>query len=103
MIEIKSFGEIDKLISEKDFLLFDFWATWCGSCRMLMPVIKQIESERPDLTIASINVDDFPDLSSRYDIQAIPTLVLFKNHQEVASHSGFASFQSLLEWIADND
>ena len=103
MIEVKSFDEIDKLIAEKDFVLFDFWATWCGSCRMLMPVINQLEESTPHLTIVSINVDEFPDLSSRYDIQVVPTLVLFKNHQEVASRSGFASFQELSDWIADNN
>ena len=102
MIETKSFEEIDKLISEYDLLLFDFWATWCGSCRMLTPIIKQLEMEMPNLTVVSINIDEFPDLSSRYDIQAIPTLVLFKNHREVASHTGFASLQALTEWIADN-
>lgn len=102
MIEIKSFDEIDNLISEKELLLFDFWATWCGSCRMLMPILKQLELDMPEVTIATINVDEFPDLSARYDIQAIPTLVLFNNHQEVASHNGFASVHALIDWITEN-
>ena len=102
MIEVKTFEDINNLINERSLLLFDFWAPWCGSCRMLMPVIKQIEDELPELTVAGINVDELQEISSQYDIQSIPTLVLFRDHAEVASHNGFASSQALIDWIKEN-
>ena len=102
MIEVKSFEEVDNLIKNKDLLLFDFWAPWCGSCRMLMPVIKIVEEAIPKLTVAGINIDEFQEVSAKYDIQSIPTLVLFRNHTEVASHNGFASSQTLIDWINEN-
>ncbi len=102
MIKIQSFDEIDKLIKEKELLLFVFGAPWCGGCRMLMPVLKIVEDELPELTVAGINVDEFQEISAKYDIQAIPTLVLFKNNVEVASHNGFASSQAMIDWIKDN-
>ena len=70
-------------------VLVDFWATWCGPCRMLAPVVEQLsEAYAGRVDVYKVNVDDCPDLAMRYGIMSIPTLVLFKNGQPVDKKIG---------------
>jgi thioredoxin 1 len=70
-------------------VIADFWAEWCGPCRMIAPVLKQLAKDYKDkLKIAKINVDEEPDLASRYGIQSIPTLLFFKGGQLVKQQIG---------------
>ena len=67
----------------------DFWAEWCGPCRMIAPVLKELARDYKDrLKIAKINVDEEPDLASRYGIQSIPTLLFFKGGEMVRQQIG---------------
>lgn len=67
----------------------DFWAEWCGPCRMIAPVLKELAKDYKDkLKVAKINVDEEPDLASRYGIQSIPTLLFFKGGQMVKQQIG---------------
>ena len=62
-------------------VLVDFWAPWCGPCRIVAPHLEELNSEREDLRVVKLNVDDNPQTAARYNVMSIPTLLLFKNGQ----------------------
>lgn len=74
----KSNFQNEVLNSEKPILL-DFWASWCGPCRMVSPVVDEIASERGDIKVGKVNVDEQPELAAQFGVMSIPTLVVMKN------------------------
>lgn len=81
-------------------VLVDFWATWCGPCRMLAPVVEQLAANHADtLTVAKVNVDDCPDLASRYGIMSIPTLLLFKGGELIDKAVGYQPLEGLEAFV----
>ncbi|MDD6381899.1 thioredoxin [Mitsuokella sp.] len=69
-------------------VLIDFWATWCGPCRMLSPIVDQVAAEHPEVKVGKINVDEQPELAQQFDIMSIPTLLVFRNGQKVNESVG---------------
>ena len=84
--------------SEKTVLL-DFGAPWCAPCRMVVPVIEEIAGERPDIKVGKINVDEQPELASKFSIMSIPTLVVMKNGKIVQQVSGAKPKNAILEML----
>lgn len=81
-------------------VLVDFWAAWCGPCRMLSPVVDQIAEERTDIKVAKINVDEQPELASRFQIMSIPTLLLFVDGKVVKKTMGVQPKRSILAMLS---
>ena len=75
------------ILSERPVLV-DFWASWCGPCRMVGPIIDEIAAEHPEYKVVKINVDEEPELASRYQVVSIPTLMVVKNGQIVSQSAG---------------
>ena len=84
--------------SDKPVLL-DFWAPWCAPCRMVVPIIEEIAGERPDIKVGKINVDEQPELASKFSIMSIPTLVVMKNGKIVQQVSGVRPKNAILEML----
>ena len=78
-------------------VLVDFWATWCGPCRMIAPTIEEIAEENDDIIVGKVNVDENPELCVKYGIVSIPTLIAFKDGEIIAQKMGVTPKQSILE------
>lgn len=96
-------------VSEQDFarevlqesgpVLVDFWASWCGPCRMLAPILEEVAEDKPELKIVKVDVDQCRSLADEYHIASIPTLLVFRDGQMVDQSVGLISPQEVLELV----
>ncbi|MBR2970842.1 MAG: thioredoxin [Clostridia bacterium] len=80
-------------------VLVDFWAAWCGPCKMLAPILEQLDSENTGVKICKVNVDESPELAKRFGIMSIPTLLLFKDGNLADKSVGLLDLESLKEFV----
>ena len=77
-----------EVLNEEKTVLLDFWASWCGPCKMMAPVVEEIAKERPDIKVGKIDVDEQPELAGQYRVMSIPTLVVMKGGKVVNQAEG---------------
>tara|TARA_E500000081_G_C6000668_1_gene291041 strand:+ start:282 stop:551 length:270 start_codon:yes stop_codon:yes gene_type:complete len=86
------------MIPKKGKVLVDFWAQWCGPCKMMMPVLEKYSEEEDAVTVVKINVDEEADIASEYNIRSIPTFILFEDGEVIKKQMGAMSIQQLKEF-----
>ena len=90
----------DKVRNNEGISLLDFYADWCGPCRMVMPIVEEIASERDDILVGKINVDENPDLAREFQIFSIPTLIVMKDGKVISRSGGAKPKEKILEMVA---
>ncbi|MFA5895023.1 MAG: thioredoxin [Candidatus Shapirobacteria bacterium] len=88
-----------EVLDFKGKVLVDFWAEWCGPCQMLNPIIEEIASEKPDVKIVKVDVDEEIDLAAQYNISSIPAIMIFDNGKPIKTIIGFRQKQEYLQTL----
>lgn len=85
----------NEVLNQKQTVLVDFWADWCGPCKMLAPVLKEFAEENPSIKVCKVNVDEQPELAEQYNVMSIPFLTVFKNGELSRTAVGYQTVDML--------
>ena len=100
MINLTNENFEKEVINSKKTILVDFWASWCGPCQMIAPIVEEISNEMSGkIEIGKLNVDEQPEIAIKYDVMSIPTLILFKEGKMVDTIIGYHTKKEILEFI----
>ena len=95
-ININNHNFQNEVMNSEKKVLLDFWAPWCGPCRMVVPLVEEIAKERPDIKVGKINVDENPELASQFGVMSIPTLVVMENGRIINQARGARPKKAIL-------
>ena len=98
-LEITTGNFVNEVLEAKGTVLVDFWATWCGPCRMQAPILEAFAGEHPEIKVGKVNVDENPELAEKFGIMSIPTLLVFKDGQLVKTAVGLHDKGGLAEMV----
>ena len=85
----------EEVLNQEGYVLVDFWATWCGPCQMMGPILEELATKHPEIKVGKINVDEQPELAMQFQIDAIPALMVFKGGKAVAQTVGLQPIENL--------
>lgn len=88
-----------EVLNSKDPVIIDFWATWCGPCRMMSPIIDEIAEENTNIKVGKVNVDEEQSLAMQFNVMSIPTIVAIKNGKVVGTTVGVTTKEKVLEML----
>lgn len=93
---------MDELLKENDVVLLQYYADWCNPCQMLKPVLEDLSTELTDVKFFRVDIEEYRDLAVQAGVQSIPTVVMFKNGEEVSREKGFKPRHIMEAWIKKN-
>ncbi|MEL6711686.1 MAG: thioredoxin family protein [Pseudomonadota bacterium] len=102
IIILKTADELKAILEDNTYVILDFYATWCGPCKMLEPLLDAIVAKFVDIKVVKIDIEKCLDIASQYKVQVVPTLVFVKDNAIVKNHVGSITNEMLEEMIEDN-
>ncbi len=100
-VNIVKSENFEEILKREKAILLDFWATWCGPCQMIAPIVEEIAAENTDIYVGKVNVDEEGELSAAFGIESIPTLALIKEQKIIGTVIGYRSKEELNSIIKD--
>ncbi|WP_434414446.1 thioredoxin [symbiont of Argiope bruennichi] len=97
-----SIDEFKNILNENKLVIVDFYADWCGPCKMLLPVLEEVSKEKPEICFVKVNVDDFRDLAKQYNVASIPDVFFLKNQEIVFHFVGFRPKSEIFDLIKEH-
>lgn len=94
-------SSMEEAVNSGETWVVDFWASWCGPCKKLAPIYEEVSEEIEDVNFGKVNMEEHSDLATKYQVSALPTLLIIKDGDIVAKNAGMMDKESLTEWVQE--